>query len=94
MKFLNKSNVVQNVAKKTGLNLKDSKMSVETLINVISNSLSKGKDVRLTGFGTFKVSHRKAHKGHNPATGKSMKIAARNVPSFKAGAALKRIVNK
>ncbi|MGH6967483.1 MAG: HU family DNA-binding protein, partial [Stellaceae bacterium] len=51
--------------------------------------LKKGGEVRLTGFGTFVVSHRAATEGRNPRTGETIKIAARKVPRFRAGKGLK-----
>ena len=62
--------------------------------HLISASLAKGKEVRIQGFGTFKVSKRAARNGVNPRTGESIKIKAMNVASFKAGKELKAQVNK
>jgi len=62
------------------------------ILKEIKSSLSKGKNVVLTGFGTFRVAKRKARIGRNPQTGKTIKIPARKVPAFKAGKDLKKAV--
>ena len=59
----------------------------------IEGALKKGEKVTLVGFGTFSVADRKARKGRNPQTGKEIKIAAKKVPKFSAGAALKAAVS-
>ena len=56
-------------------------------------ALKKGQQVSVVGFGTFSVKHRAARSGRNPRTGETIKIAASNVPGFKAGKALKDAVN-
>jgi len=65
---------------------------VDSFVEVVSEQLSKGEEVKLVGFGTFKVQDRKARKGVNPQTGKSIKIPARKVPKFVAGKDLKEKV--
>lgn len=62
---------------------------LDKMLETISNSLAKDEEVRIPGFGTFSVSHRKARKGRNPRTGEAMQIAATKVPKFKAGKGLK-----
>jgi DNA-binding protein HU-beta len=63
------------------------------VLDNIAGSLSNGGEVRLVGFGTFSVTHRKATTGRNPRTGESIQIKASNQPKFKAGKALKDAVN-
>ncbi len=65
---------------------------LNAILDKISSALKAGNEVTLTGFGTFSVSHRKARMGRNPQTGASLKIAAKNVPKFKAGKGLKDAV--
>lgn len=72
---------------------KEASDCVDAIIDTITKSLQKGEEVRFTGFGTFKVSERKARKGRNPRTGETIQISARKVPSFKAGKGLKDAVN-
>lgn len=65
---------------------------LNALLDAINKSLKAGKDVVITGFGTFSVSKRKARVGRNPQTGATIKIAAKRVPKFKAGKGLKDAV--
>ncbi len=91
---MNKAELISAVATKTGLSKKDTQAVLDTLIEVTEKTVSKGEDVTLVGFGTFKRANRKARKGVNPQTGKAIKIAAKKAPVFKAGAAFKNAVAK
>lgn len=91
---MNKTELVDAVAASTGLTKTDTKKTIDAVFEEITKSLKKGDPVQLIGFGTFKTSERKAREGRNPQTGATIKIAARKVPSFSAGAALKDAVNK
>lgn len=91
---MNKGELISAMAKKSGLTIKDSSAALSAFVSTVSDALSKKQGVRLVGFGSFKVNHRKARRGRNPQTGKPLKIAARDVPAFKAGASLKKAVNK
>jgi len=86
---MNKSDLIQAVVEKTGLTKKESSSAVDAIINGITDSLAKGENVQLVGFGTFEVRSRKAREGRNPATGETIKIEASKVPGFKAGKVLK-----
>ena len=88
---MNKSELIEAVAKVTSTK-KEAAEVVNTVIDSITKSLKKGKDVTLIGFGTFKVAKRKARVGRNPQTGKEIKIKAKKVPVFKAGSGLKEAV--
>ena len=88
---MNKGDLIQAVAA-AGLTKKDAGIAVDAVFNAISDSLAKGEDVSLIGFGTFSVKERAAREGHNPATGASITIAASKVPAFKAGKTLKEKV--
>ena len=85
---MNKSELVDAIAKDTGLTKKDSEAAVKAFVEVVSKALSKGDDVQLVGFGTFSVSKRDARKGINPLTKKAINIPAKKVVKFKAGADL------
>lgn len=89
---MNKMELVEAVAKKTGMVKKDAAAAVGAVLDSIGQALKKEGNVTLVGFGTFKVSKRKAREGRNPRTGKSIKIAAKKVPVFKPGATLKKMV--
>ena len=91
---MNKAELVEAIAKETGLSKKDSEAAVKAFVAITTKSLTKGEPVQLIGFGTFDVSKRAARKGHNPQTGEEVKIAACKAPKFKAGKALKDAVNK
>ena len=94
MKYLNKSDVISDIAKKAGLTKADAAKALSAFVDTVSGALSNKQGVRLIGFGSFKVNHRKASKGRNPQNGKTITISARNVPAFKAGTGLKKAVNK
>jgi len=89
---MNKSDLVSAIVTGSGLSKKDSETALNTTLEAIKLSLSKGEDVTLIGFGTFKVSNRAARTGRNPQTGKEIKIPAARVPKFTAGKALKEAV--
>ena len=90
---MNKNELVASVAGATGMSKTDAANAVDSVFSAISSTLSGGGEVRLVGFGTFSVSHRKATQGRNPRTGETIQIKASNQPKFKAGKALKEAVN-
>ncbi len=91
---MNKSELVENIAKKTGLSLKDANAAVAAFIGTIKDSLVEGDSVVLVGFGSFVVRDRAARTGHNPRTGESLDIPAVKVPAFRPGKSLKDAINK
>ena len=92
MSTLHKTDLVKAIAHEAGLTYKDSEAALNALLDTVTNSLAKGDDVSLLGFGKFEVRERAARKGRNPQTGKVMTIAARKAPAFKAGKVLKEKV--
>ena len=88
---MNKAELINEVAKVT-CSKKEADDAISATIAAIQKALKKGDTVTLVGFGTFKVSKRKARKGRNPQTGKEIKIAAKKVPVFKAGKGFKDAV--
>lgn len=90
---MTKAELVAMVTDKTGLTKKDSEKAINAVFDSISSALTEGDKVQLIGFGTFEVKKRAARTGHNPRTGEELQIPACNVPSFKAGKALKDAVN-
>ena len=90
---MNKTELVEAIAKQAGLSKKASDDAVKAFVETVTKELKKGEKVTLIGFGTFEVSKRAASTGRNPQTGKEMKIAASKAPKFKAGKALKDAVN-
>ena len=90
---MNKGELIAAIAKATGWTKADAGRALDATIENVTKALKKGDTVTLIGFGTFKVSKRAARIGRNPQTGAELKIPARKVPSFKAGAGLKAAVN-
>ena len=91
---MNKSELIAAMAAKTGETTKNAEASLNALIDVVTESLVKGDKVQLVGFGSFEVRKRAARKGRNPQTKEEIKIPASKAPVFKAGKALKELVNK
>lgn len=90
---MNKSDLIAQVAEKTGLTKKVAGDAVESVFSIIADALAAGEKVTLVGFGTFEVRERAARRGVNPATGESIEIPASRVPAFKAGKSLKEAVS-
>lgn len=90
---MNKADLVNEIAKETGLTKTKSSEVVDTIVNAISTSLKKGEKVTLVGFGTFTTSKRSARKGRNPKTGAVINIPGKTVARFKAGSELTKSVN-
>ena len=90
---MNRTELVAAMAEKTQLSKKDADLALKAFIDVVSEEMQKGEKVQLVGFGTFEVSERAAREGRNPQTGEIMTIAASKSPKFKAGKALKDLVN-
>ena len=90
---MNKTELVAAMAEASGVSKKDAEAVLKAFTDVVSAELKKGGKIALVGFGTFEVSERAAREGRNPLTGASMKIAASKAPKFKAGKALKDMVN-
>ena len=91
---MNRQELIDAMAKQADISKKDADAALKAFIDSVSDELKKGGKVQLVGFGTFEVAERAAREGKNPQTGKKMKIAACKAPKFKAGKALKDLVNK
>jgi DNA-binding protein HU-beta len=89
---MNKTELVEAVAKDTGLTNADARKAIESFIDTVGKTLKKGDEVGITGFGKFSVSKRPARTGRNPQTGAAIKIKASKSPKFTAGATLKTVV--
>ena len=92
-KVMNKADLIDAVSEKTGLGKGQSGAAVESVLDVITEALTKGDSVSLVGFGIFSVSERAGRVGRNPRTGESITIAPSRAPKFKAGKGLKDAVN-
>jgi DNA-binding protein HU-beta len=89
---MNKSELVDLMASKSGLSKKDTQISLDAFMDSVIETLGKGDDISLIGFGTFTTTTRAAREGRNPSTGKPMQIAESKVAKFKVGAKLKEAV--
>ncbi len=89
---MNKTELVDAIAKDSGLTRADSQRALESMLTTVTKTLKKGDDVAITGFGKFSVAKRGARTGRNPQTGAPVKIRASKNPKFSAGATLKTAV--
>jgi nucleoid DNA-binding protein len=95
---MNKTELIERVAQKTGLTMKDAKNVVDAIFStqpkngIIANELKSGRKVQITGFGTFVIRRRKKREGRNPQTGATIEIPATKFPAFSAGRAFKNRV--
>ena len=90
---MNKAELIDAMAENAGLSKADAKRALDGFVEATTVALKKGDRLSLVGFGSFSVSSRAARTGRNPQTGKEIKIAAKNVVKFKAGADLSSSVN-
>lgn len=91
---MNKTELIAAIAEKTELSKKDAEKALKAFTDVVAEELKKGEKIQLVGFGTFEVSERAAREGRNPRTNETMVIPASKSPKFKAGKALKDLVNE
>jgi DNA-binding protein HU-beta len=90
---MNKSELIEAVASKSELSKADSARAIDGVISAITDALQADDQVSIVGFGSFLVRQRDARKGRNPKTGEQIDIKASKLPSFKAGKALKDLLN-
>ena len=90
---MNKTELIAAMAEKAEISKKDAEKALKAFTDTVADELVKGEKVQLVGFGTFEVSERAAREGRNPKSGEPMKIAASKSPKFKAGKALKDMIN-
>lgn len=88
---MNKADLVNKVADKTGLKKKDAELAVNSMFECIEEALASGEKVQIIGFGTFETRSRSARSGRNPQTGETIEIPASTVPAFKPGNKLKEL---
>lgn len=91
---MNKSELITALSEKTGTSKKVAEESLNAFVEIVTEELKNNGKVQLVGFGTFETRKRAARKGRNPQTKEEIKIPAATVPAFKAGKALKDIVNQ
>jgi DNA-binding protein HU-beta len=91
--LMNKNDLIEAVAERTGLAKSDAARAVEALLGTITEALQRGETVAVSGFGSFATKVRAARTGRNPRTGEPVAIPASRAPAFKAGKALKDALN-
>ncbi|CCZ55748.1 histone family protein DNA-binding protein [Clostridium sp. CAG:1219] len=91
---MNKAELIAKIAEESKLTKKAAETALDAFMTTVEGALKKGEKVQLVGFGTFEVRQRAARKGRNPQTKAEIKIPASKAPVFKAGKALKELVNK
>ena len=91
---MNKGQLVDTISSKAQVTKRAAELSLNAILDAITAELKKSGKVQLVGFGTFETRKRAARKGRNPQTKEEIKIPASTIPAFKAGKALKDIVNK
>lgn len=89
---MNKTEFVKEISKQSKLTQKDCNSCLKAITMIIQNSLKKGEDINLVGFGKFEVKHRMERRGYNPQTKKISIIPASKTPNFKPGKTLKSVV--
>lgn len=90
---MNKAELVEEVARQTGLTKRVCKEAVDSVIATVTDSLANGEKVTLVGFGSFKIMTRKSRRGRNPQTGEEIQIPAKEVPKFEPGKGLRQAVS-
>lgn len=91
---MNKAELIAKIAEESKLTKKAAETALDAFVKSVEGALKDGEKVQLVGFGTFEVRQRAARKGRNPQTKAEIKIPASKAPVFKAGKALKDLVNK
>ena len=91
---MNKAELIAKIAEESKLTKKAAETALDAFVTSVEEALKNGEKVQLVGFGTFEVRERPARKGRNPQTKAEIKIPASKAPVFKAGKALKELVNK
>ena len=86
---MNKTTLIASISELSGFHRSISTKALDSMMLSITHALKDGKDVKISGFGTFRVSHRPASEGRNPRTGTAVKIPAKKLPKFKASQQLK-----
>ncbi|MFN3610605.1 HU family DNA-binding protein [Tepidimonas sp.] len=90
---MNKAQLIDQMAERAELTKQEAARALDAFLATVSDTLARGGDVTLVGFGTFQVDERAARKGRNPKTGEVVEIAAAKMPKFRPGKALKDAVN-
>ena len=90
---MTKADLIDTVCEENGFSKRESAKIVENMFDIIKETLENGENVKLSGFGSFNIQHKRARRGRNPQTGEEMTISARRILSFKASNVLKEKLN-
>ncbi|HAR98832.1 MAG: integration host factor subunit alpha [Syntrophales bacterium] len=90
---MTKIDIIQEVYEKLGFSKKDSAQIVESVFDIMKDTLAKGEKIKISGFGNFVVKEKKSRRGRNPQTGKEIEISARRVLTFKSSQVLRKALN-
>jgi len=90
---MTKIDIIQEVYEKLGLSKKDSAEIVESVFDIMKDTLAKGEKIKISGFGNFVVKEKKSRRGRNPQTGNEIEISARRVLTFKSSQVLRKALN-
>ena len=91
---MTKADIVETIYEKVGLSKRESARIVDMIFDIIKGELEDGKNVKLSGFGSFAVRDKNARRGRNPQTGEEITISARRVLSFKPSNVLRKHINE
>ncbi len=90
---MTKIDIIQDVYEKLGFSKKDAAKVVESVFEIIKDSLANGEKIKISGFGNFSVKEKKSRRGRNPQTGSEIEISARKVLTFKSSQVLRKALN-
>ena len=90
---ITKANLIEKISNRLGLSKSDSQNLVENFFEIISKSLESGEDVKISGFGTFKLKKKNTRPGRNPMTGEVIPVSARTIVKFSASSKFKSMVH-
>ena len=90
---MTKSDIVENVLAKRNLTKREAADIVDTLLDIIKDTLESGEDVKISGFGKFEIHQKRDRRGRNPQTGEPLTITARKILTFKPSTLLKQEIN-
>ena len=90
---MTKADIIENTYEKVGISKKETAKVVQSIFDIIKETLEDGENVKVSGFGNFMVRQKKTRRGRNPQTGEEIEITARKVITFKTSNILKELIN-
>ena len=92
-KSLTKADIIDAICEEIGFSKRESAKITETMLDIIKETLERGENVKLSGFGSFNIQHKRARLGRNPQTGETITISARRILSFRVSNVLRDKLN-